>query len=519
MDDSERIDQFAYPRFLYTAPAYIAPFPFTGQTAETISGLTYCGEDEADGPWADCDSERYNVDGPAERFIAEGVDRIIAIDLTTSGVRFFKTYDALTLFKMALADNGGAGIPVHWINDPNGLMEGSLPTAPVGNWGKWTPDRGAPTADPSVPLADNPNPISSDIILAELLTEGAEASFNSAVPDASTGVLIMNHATGDYAQYFDPKIDDTLILNQNIKNMLLARHPEMDPDNIVGAYMGIQEDGTAEGYVGKERTRNMRGENLGHAWLYETSSIPGTYAAEGLLPGDEWGYKYWDALEYLKDRGVEHIVICFPQIVADSVLNMVEIPNQIAKEIGYKTWLKWGTWDYVSYPGIGHPFADYWGIWVDTECDDGAGGVEDCCFEMGGCADGRPYPPPRQTTGARDDLDPSLAYDVSEYGHLGYDPGVGAPDINSPVQNQYTGTWAMYQPPNDDIRLAEMLADHVLDAAGCEVIPDDAPAIGDGPFVAAGTWPLLPTGSPENPTYLNKNYYVLWTFSDDFGSC
>ena len=234
----------------------------------------------------------------------------------------------------------------------------------------------------------------------------------------------MNHATGDYAQYFDPKIDDTLILNQNIKNMLLARHPEMDPDNIVGAYMGIQEDGTAEGFVGKERTRNMRGENLGHAWLYETSSIPGTYAAEGLLPGDEWGYKYWDALEYLKDRGVEHIVICFPQIVAHSVLNMVEIPNQIARGMGYKTWLKWGTWDYVSYPGIGHPFADYWGIWVNTECDDGAGGKEDCCFEMGGCADGRPYPPPRQTTDARDDLDPSLAYDVSEYGHLGYDPGM-----------------------------------------------------------------------------------------------
>ena len=130
---------------------------------------------------------------------------------------------------------------------------------------------------------------------------------------------------------------------------------------------------------------------------------------------------------------------------------------------------------------------------MDTECDDGAGGVEDCCFEMGGCADGRPYPPPRQTTGARGDLDPSLAYDVSEYGHLGYDPGVGAPDINSPVQNQYTGTWAMYQPPNDDIRIAEMLADYVLDAAGCEAIPDDPPAMGAGPFLAAGYWPVLPT--------------------------
>ena len=107
---------------------------------------------------------------------------------------------------------------------------------------------------------------------------------------------------------------------------------------------------------------------------------------------------------------------------------------------------------------------------MDTECDDGAGGTEPCCFEMGGCTDGRPYPPPRQTTGARDDLDPSLAYDVSEYGHLGYDPAGDPPDPNNPVQNQYTGTWAFYRPPNDDIRLADMLADHVLAAA-------DPPAI------------------------------------------
>jgi len=252
--------------------------------------------------------------------------------------------------------------------------------------------------------------------------------------------------------------------------MLLARHPDMDPDNIVGAYMGIKEDGSAEGFAGTERTRNMRGENLGHAWLYETSSVAGTYAASGELPGGEWGYKYWVALELLKNRGVEHIVICFPQIVADSVLSMVEIPNQIAKEIGYKSWRDWGTGDSGSYPGVGHPFADYWGIWVDTKCDDGAGGEEDCCFEMGGCADGRPYPPPRQTTEARDDLDPSLAYDVSEYGHLGYDPGAGAPDSGSPVQDQYTGTWAMYQPPNADVRLVTMLADHVLLAAGCPTL-------------------------------------------------
>jgi len=534
----EHIEQFSYPRFLYTPPDYI--------TNPAKTNLTYCGESEqgddlsldfsnggavfnvgqtltgdtsgataviedmsvdsgtwspfgggdaagtmtlsgvsgtfsdteyvlgSGGGWAKgagtthwdgCDPERYNVDGPADRFIDAGVDRIIAIDMTTSGVRFFKTFDVLRLFKQALADNGGGSIPVHWVNDPNTLMERSLPTGPIGNAGIWTPDLRTPDADVSIPLAENPNPIAEDMTLATLLTEGAEAGFNSAVPDASTAVLIMNHATGDYAQYFDPKIDDTLVLNQNIKNMLLARHPEMNPNNIVGAYMGIKEDGTAEGYVGTERTRNMRGENLGHAWLYETGFDGTTYNAHGDLPDGEWGYKYWDALEYLKNRNVEHIVICFPQIVADSVLNLVELHNQIAKEIGHKNWRDWGIFDYITYPVIGHPFADYWGIWVDTECDDGDGGTEPCCFEMGGCLDDRPYPPLRQTDKARDDLDPSLAYDVSEYGHLGYDPDSGALGTGIPVQSQYTGTWAFYRPPNLDIRLADMLAGHVLTAA------------------------------------------------------
>ena len=52
----------------------------------------------------------------------------------------------------------------------------------------------------------------------------------------------------------------------------------------------------------------------------------------------------------------------------------------------------------------------------------------------------------------------------------------------------------------------------------CEPIPDDPPAIGDGPFVAAGNWPLV-SSSQENPTNFKKNRTVLWTFSDDFGSC
>jgi len=86
---------------------------------------------------------------------------------------------------------------------------------------------------------------------------------------------------------------------------------------------------------------------------------------------------------------------------------------------------------------------------------------------MGGCADGRPYPPPRQTPidEEREELDASLGFDVSEYGHLGYDPALGPPDPNAPVQDQYTGTWAMWILPNDDPRVGKLLAKHVLNAA------------------------------------------------------
>jgi hypothetical protein len=275
----------------------------------------------------------------------------------------------------------------------------------------------------------------------------------------------------------------------------------------------------------------MRGESYGHAWLYETDKV---------LPDLPWGYRYWDALEYLKNRGVQHIVISFPQVVTDNALNMVEIYNQIAaRELGYKNWAKWGTWDYDLWPDVGHPFADYWGIWVNTDCgewelnydagtsgfnagktltgetseatgvikwltgDDTAGtlvlkevvgtfidgeGIEDsngtpgsaevngtlvqtskteCCFTMGGCDDPlRPYPPVRQTpiNQKMSDLDPHLCFDTPEYGHLGYDPdNATAPlDPDNPVQGQYTGTWDYYRPPNDDPRVGQLLADHVL---------------------------------------------------------
>ena len=92
----------------------------------------------------------------------------------------------------------------------------------------------------------------------------------------------------------------------------------------------------------------------------------------------------------------------------------------------------------------------------------------ECCFVMGGCNDSmRPYPPPRQTTAARTELDPSLAYDLSDYGHLGYNPASGAPNPNAPVQNQYTGTWEMYRPANADPEVGEMLAQHILGEFTC----------------------------------------------------
>jgi hypothetical protein len=106
-----------------------------------------------------------------------------------------------------------------------------------------------------------------------------------------------------------------------------------------------------------------------------------------------------------------------------------------------------------------------------SACADGAMNMTskpECCFEMGGCNDPlRPYPPPRMTpiNQGRSDLDPSLVYDMSDYGNLGYDPATGSPDPNGPVQNQYTGTWAMYAPPGDNPQVGKLLAKHVLNAA------------------------------------------------------
>jgi hypothetical protein len=48
--------------------------------------------------------------------------------------------------------------------------------------------------------------------------------------------------------------------------------------------------------------------------------------------------------------------------------------------------------------------------------------------------------------------------------------------------------------------------------------PDASPELGDGPFLAAGPWPLMST-SAGSAFVLDVNYDVLWAFSDDFASC
>jgi len=416
--------------------------------------LSYCGSERDGGPWPGCVPDRYDTDGTVERLLAQGVEEILFIDLTTGGVRFFKSFDAVNLARQVVARHNAAtgdDVAVWWLNDPADLMTRSYPAEPAG----WTRSLGRPLVDRHVPLDEAPNPVAADPRLAAAHARGILAEFRPEVAPERTGVLLVNHATRDHNQYFDPKIDDTLLLNRNIRAELLAAQPGLDPANIVGAWFGRKE---LNPLIGKpERTRRMRGENLGEAWLYET---------DRQMPGGEAGYRYWEALAYLKDRGVEHIVVAFPQIMVDSALNLVEVPNQIGKEIGYRTWRYFEQGDFATYPEAGHPFADYWGVWVKKECPlpDGGGRVGPCCFEMGGCADGRPYPPPRLTPldEPRDDLDPSLAFDVSAYGHLGYDPELGPPDDARPVQAQYRGSWSLWRPPNSDPAIADMLADHVL---------------------------------------------------------
>ena len=445
---SPEIVELANPRRLY--------YPGT----EDGSILAYCGN--GDDSWLDCNPDRYDIDGPIERLLKIGVERFIMVDLTTAGARFSKTFDVYTVAKQVIDKHNqatGENVVIEWVNDPDNLMVKSYPQDASG----WTRSKGKPEINPIIAISDFPNPVIEDLKLAKFQVAGIASQFNENVSLKDTGVLMINHGIRNGDEVFDPKINDTLTLNKNIKNLLLQNFPELKTQNILGGWFGEmvinqRVKPSPPAFTQMERTREMRGENLGYIVLHDT---------DGSKPEGEWGYRYWEALDQLKKNKVKHIVVVFPQIMENSVLNLVEVPNQIAKEIGYKNWLHFDTLDFDTYPEYGHPFADYWGIWVSTSCASPSDTHQSgqCCLTMGGCPTGQSYPPPRQAklNERRNDLDPSLAYDVSEFGHLGYRSELGAPNLSQPIQNQYSGTWSMWKVTEDHHALAKFLADKVIE--------------------------------------------------------
>ena len=445
---SPEIVELANPRRLY--------YPGT----EDGSILAYCGK--GDDSWLGCNPDRYDIDGPIERLLKIGVERFIMVDLTTAGARFSKTFDVYTVAKQVIDKHNqatGENVVIEWVNDPDNLMVKSYPQDASG----WTRSKGKPEINPIIAISDFPNPVIEDLKLAKFQVEGIASQFNENVSLKDTGVLMINHGIRNGDEVFDPKINDTLTLNKNIKNLLLQNFPALKTQNILGGWFGEmvinqRVKPSPPAFTQMERTREMRGENLGYIVLHDT---------DGSKPEGEWGYRYWEALDQLKKNKVKHIVVVFPQIMENSVLNLVEVPNQIAKEIGYKNWLHFDTLDFDTYPEYGHPFADYWGIWVSTSCASPSDTHQSgqCCLTMGGCPTGQSYPPPRQAklNERRNDLDPSLAYDVSEFGHLGYRSELGAPNLSQPVQNQYSGTWSMWKVTEDHHALAKFLADKVIE--------------------------------------------------------
>ena len=161
--------------------------------------------------------------------------------------------------------------------------------------------------------------------------------------------------------------------------------------------------------------------------------------------------------------------IVFTQVVIDSVLTLVEVPNQIGKEIGVNTWLYFEKGDYERYPKHGNPFADYWGRQVEKMCrpvgsDFDQPRTEICCFTMGGCGTQQPYPPERQTpiNFSMEDTDPHLVYDLPAFGHIGYNELNGKPSNEKPVQSQYNGTWELWDPINEHPSFGQVISKHII---------------------------------------------------------
>ena len=111
--------------------------------------------------------------------------------------------------------------------------------------------------------------------LAKFQADGIAAQFNKEISIKDTAVLMVNHGILSGNEVFDPKINDTLTLNKNIKKALLENYPELSEENILGGWFGdmvINElvRPAPPAFTQMERTRKMRGENLGYNILHDT---------------------------------------------------------------------------------------------------------------------------------------------------------------------------------------------------------------------------------------------------------
>jgi hypothetical protein len=77
------LSSWGFPRFIYHS-----------QIPNFMSSCTYCGPND---PWSECNPERCDIDGPIERLAHQGVQEILAADLTVGGVLFSKPFDILTM--------------------------------------------------------------------------------------------------------------------------------------------------------------------------------------------------------------------------------------------------------------------------------------------------------------------------------------------------------------------------------------------------------------------------------------
>ena len=67
--------------------------------------------------------------------------------------------------------------------------------------------------NPMIDIQSYPNPVISDPRLADFHVEGIEQKFSQKIPIKETGILLVNKGIFPGNELFDPKINDTLILN------------------------------------------------------------------------------------------------------------------------------------------------------------------------------------------------------------------------------------------------------------------------------------------------------------------